>query len=195
MQHQEEHKQHMEGEKANRTALIAVSTGIVALLLGLCLGGLMGGVGGYLIGRSAASKAVAPQWPRFIPTPQQDLPALPMPRSLPTPERLRPGGLIPQAGAMIQEVAVGSPAAEAGLKAGDIITKVDNTPIDADHRLADVVAQYKPGDKVTLTVWRAGSTRTITVTAGAHPEDATRAYLGVRYGELTPQRVTPQPRD
>lgn len=185
----------MEGEKPNRTALIAVVTGIVALLLGLCLGGLAGGVGGYLIGRSAAPRAGAPQWPRFVPTPPGGLPALPTPRSLPTPERLHPGGLIPQAGAMIQEVVTGSPAAEAGLKAGDIITKVDDTPIDADHRLADVVTQYKPGDKVTLTVWRTGSTRTITVTVGVHPEDATRAYLGVRYGELAPQRGTPQPRD
>lgn len=185
----------MEGEKPNRTAWIAVITGIVALLLGLCLGGLAGGVGGYLIGRSAAPRTAATLWPRFMPTPQRDLPAIPTPRPPQPPERLRPGGIIPQAGAMIQEVAANSPAAEAGLKVGDIITQVDRTPIDANHRLADVVAQYKPGDKVTLTVWRTGSTRTITVTVGAHPEDATRAYLGVRYGELAPQRVTPQPGD
>jgi serine protease Do len=175
----------MEEEKPKRTALIAVITGIVALLLGLCLGGLAGGIGGYLIGRSAARQAIAPPWPRAIPTPRAAQP----------PERLRPGGLIPQAGALIQEVAADSPAAAAGLKAGDIITQVDKTPIDANHRLADVVAQYKPGDKVTLTIWRTGATRTLTVTVGAHPEDATRAYLGVRYGELMPQRVTPQPKD
>ena len=185
----------MEEDKSNRTTLIAVITGIVALLLGLCLGCLVGGAGGYLIGRSAAPRAAATQGPRAIPTPQRGLPAIPTSRVPQTPERLRPGGLIPQAGAMIQEVVQGSPAAEAGLKAGDIVTMVDKTPIDADHRLADIVAQYKPGDKVTLTVWRSGDTRTITVTVGAHPEDAQRAYLGVRYGELTPQRVTPQPKD
>ncbi len=182
----------MEGEKSNRTTLIAVITGIVALLLGLCLGGLAGGVGGYLIGQSTAPRAIATQRPRAIPTPQRGLPAIPTPRAPQTPERMRPGGLIPQAGAMIQEVVAGSPADEAGLKAGDIVTLVDKTPIDADHRLADVVAQYKPGDKVTLTVWRMTATRTITVTVGAHPEDATRAYLGVKYGELTPQQ-TPRP--
>lgn len=180
----------MESEKSNRTALIAVITGMVALLLGLGLGGLIGGAGGYLIGRSVASRDVAAPWPRFIPTPQRDLPAIPQPF-----RRLPGGSFIPRAGAMIQEVMAGSPAAEAGLKAGDIITKVDQTPIDADHRLADVIARYKPGNKVTLTIWRAGATRTITVTVGAHPEDATRAYLGVRYGELTPQRATPQPED
>jgi hypothetical protein len=36
------------------------------------------------------------------------------------------------------------------------------------------------------------NTRTVTVTVGAHPEDAQRAYLGVKYGELTPQQ-TPRP--
>jgi S1-C subfamily serine protease len=184
----------MEGEKSNRTTLIAVITGIVALLLGLCLGGLVGGASGYLIGRSAAPRVAPAQLlPRVNPTPQRRLPVVPTPAAPQTPERMRPGGLMPQAGAMIQEVVAGSPAAEAGLKAGDIITMVDKTPIDADHRLADVVTQYKPGDKVSLTVWRMGNTRTITVTVGAHPDDAQRAYLGVRYGELTPQRGTPQP--
>jgi len=186
----------MEGEKQNRTTLIAVITGIVALLLGLCLGGLAGGVGGYLIGRSAGPRVAPAQLlPRGMPTPQRRLPAVPTPSAPQTPERMRPGGLMPQGGAMIQEVVADSPAAEAGLKVGDIITMVDKTPIDADHRLADVVAQYKPGDKVTLTVWRTANTRTITVTVGAHPDDAQRAYLGVRYGELAPQRVTPQPGD
>lgn len=81
------------------------------------------------------------------------------------------------------------------MQAGDVVTKVDNTPVDADHRLADIMAQYKPGDKVSLALWRAGNTRKVTVTLGAHPEDAQRAYLGVKYGDLTPQRVTPQPKD
>jgi S1-C subfamily serine protease len=146
-----------------------------------------------MIGRSAAPRVAPAQLlPRGLPTPQRRLPAMPTPAAPQTPERLRPGGLIPQAGAMIQEVVTGSPADEAGLKAGDIVTLVDKTPIDADHRLADVVAQYKPGDKVTLTVWRMANTRTVTVTVGAHPEDAQRAYLGVKYGELTPQQ-TPRP--
>ncbi len=183
-------------EKKNRTTLIAVITGIVALLLGLCLGATVGGVGGFLIGRSAAPRVAPPlQLPRGVPTPQRRLPNVPTPAVPQLPERMRPGGLIPQAGALIQEVVQGAPAAEAGLQAGDVVTKVDNTPVDADHRLADIMAQYKPGDKVSLALWRAGNTRQVTVTLGAHPDDAQRAYLGVKYGDLTPQRVTPQPKD
>ena len=181
----------MEDAPKNRTALIAVITGLVALLLGLCLGLAVGGAGGYLIGRSAAGRAMpalpwlppapAPQWR----TPQAPTPALP----------LRPGGFFPRAGALIQEVMANTPAAEAGLRTGDVITQVDSTPVDANHRLADLIAQRKPGDKVTLTVWRAGNTRTVTVTLAAHPDDAQRPYLGVMYAELPGQRATPQPGD
>lgn len=181
----------MEDTPKSRTALIAIITGLVALLLGLCLGLALGGAGGYLIGRSAGPRSL-PLWPWEPPalTPQWRAPQVPTPL-LP----LRPGGFFPRAGALVQEVAANTPAAKAGLRTGDIITKVDNTPIDADHRLADIIAQRKPDDQVTLTVWRAGNTRTVTVTLAAHPDDAQRAYLGVMYTELPPQRVTPQPGD
>ncbi|MGC8780230.1 MAG: S1C family serine protease [Anaerolineae bacterium] len=180
----------------NRTALIAVITGLIALLLGLCLGLVAGGVGGYLIGRSADARwgLPLPVFPE-APTPPRRLPLLPTPALPSTPERLRPGGFFPRAGALIQEVVANTPAAEGGLRTGDIITKVNDAPVDADHRLADLIARYKPGDKVSLTVWRAGNTRTVTVTLAAHPDNAQRPYLGVTYVELPPQRVTPQPGD
>ena len=89
----------------------------------------------------------------------------------------------------------GSPAAAANLGRNDVITQVESTPIDADHRLADVVSQYKPGDTVSFTIWRGGNTRVIKVTVGAHPDDAKRAYLGVRYSDIVPEQGTPQPSD
>ncbi len=182
-------------EKQNRTALIAVITGIVALLLGLCLGAMIGGAGGYLIGRAGVAKsAVTPALPRVIPT-WPRLPIVPTPAVPQTPERLRPGGLIPRSGALIQEVLPDTPADKAGLRVGDVITQIQNTPVDANHRLADVLAQYKPGQQTTLTIWRMGSTHTVTVTLGEHPDNAQRPYLGIRYSELAPQRLTPQPGD
>lgn len=47
-----------------------------------------------------------------------------------------------------------SPAAVAGLKAGDIITWIDNQEINATNDLADVLVNYKPGDKIVITYLR-----------------------------------------
>jgi serine protease Do len=60
-------------------------------------------------------------------------------------------------------VVAGSPAAKAGLKDGDIITKVDGTLIDPTHSLQTLVSNHKVGDKVDLTVIRDGKTIDVTV--------------------------------
>jgi serine protease Do len=66
-------------------------------------------------------------------------------------------------------VIAGSPAANAGLQEGDIITKVNSDSIDSTHTLSTLIAKYKPGDNVTLTVNRGGKTQTINVTLGTAP--------------------------
>ena len=62
-----------------------------------------------------------------------------------------------------------SPAAKAGLKANDIIVKVNTTPIGDGRGLATLLAQYLPGDKVELTVLRDGKEQIISVTLGEYP--------------------------
>jgi S1-C subfamily serine protease len=193
----------MTEENKNRTAVIAIVTGIIALFLGLCLGAMLGGTGGYLIGRSTAARPAPLIRPtRAIPTPMRTIPAAtqrparPAATATPTPSLPRTGpGNLPQSGALIQEVVEGSPAADADLRIDDVITQVENTPIDANHRLADVVSQYQPGDTLSFTIWRGGNARVIKVTVGARPDDAQRAYLGVRYSDITPPQGTPQPSD
>lgn len=59
-------------------------------------------------------------------------------------------------GAKIGEVSSGSAAEKAGLKQGDLITKVDDITIDGPESLADAIARYKPEDKVTITYTRDG---------------------------------------
>jgi serine protease Do len=95
-----------------------------------------------------------------------------------------PPGMMGMTGALVQEVIEKSPAADAGLAALDVITQVDDTPLDANHPLLDVLGRYKPGDQVKLTVWRAGDTRTLMVRLGKHPNDPARPYLGVKYLEV-----------
>jgi S1-C subfamily serine protease len=68
-------------------------------------------------------------------------------------------------------VRAGSPADKAGVKDGDIITKINDQTIDADHPLDAVLSQFAPGQTVTLTIIRNGNTTTIDVTLGTRPKD------------------------
>ncbi|MFE1957520.1 trypsin-like peptidase domain-containing protein [Streptomyces sp. NPDC059479] len=58
------------------------------------------------------------------------------------------------------------PAAKAGLKAGDVITKFNDTPIDSGPTLIGQIWTHKPGDKVTLTYIRDGKESKVQVTLG-----------------------------
>ena len=62
---------------------------------------------------------------------------------------------------------------------GDVITAVDETEIANFEQLVEALANYSPGDGVQVTVDRDGEIVMSTVTLAAHPEDETKAYLGV----------------
>ncbi len=64
-----------------------------------------------------------------------------------------------------------SPAGKAGLKAGDVITKLDDRVIDSGPTLISEIWTHKPGDKVTLTYEREGKTSTAEVTLGQREGD------------------------
>lgn len=61
------------------------------------------------------------------------------------------------------------PAEKAGLKAGDIILKIDDKNIDQTNSLSALVNKHKVGDKITLTILRDGKEQKIDVTLGAAP--------------------------
>lgn len=61
---------------------------------------------------------------------------------------------VPQ-GAFVQEVVPGSPAEQAGIRAGDIITGFDGKDINGEsNELANLIAQKKIGDSVVISIWR-----------------------------------------
>jgi serine protease Do len=62
-----------------------------------------------------------------------------------------------------------SPASKAGLKTGDIITKINDKKLSIKQQLADVVSQYKIGDKIELLVTRDGKEETISLTLEERP--------------------------
>jgi putative serine protease PepD len=72
-------------------------------------------------------------------------------------------------GLYIVAVVAGSPAQAAGLRAGDIITAVDNTPATSSDTLAAITLTKRPGDKVSVEYERQGRSATTTVTLGAQP--------------------------
>jgi len=67
-------------------------------------------------------------------------------------------------------IVANSPAAKAGLKDKDIITKVNGVKVGAAGSLANLIGEYKPGDTIQLTVIRDGSETAINVTLEGYPE-------------------------
>ena len=76
-------------------------------------------------------------------------------------------GLPADSGAYVARVNPGSGAAEAGIEAGDIITKFDGGAVESASDLMLAVRSKNPGDKVTLEVNRNGETKEVEVTLGS----------------------------
>jgi S1-C subfamily serine protease len=72
-------------------------------------------------------------------------------------------------GIVVSQVAQGSPAAQAGLKQGDVITSLGGDPIKSTEDLRTALAKRKIGDSVELTVARGGSQQKLTLQLAARP--------------------------
>lgn len=80
-------------------------------------------------------------------------------------------GLKSTRGALVAEPQKGSPAIEAGIKSGDVITAVNGDSVDGPRELARKIASIGPDKKVDLTVWRDGGEKTMAVKLGVLPND------------------------
>ncbi|MGM9487541.1 Do family serine endopeptidase [Ideonella sp. YS5] len=69
-------------------------------------------------------------------------------------------------GALVASVEPDSPASKAGLQAGDVLQRIGSRDIIASADLPAVITLAKPGDKVTLQVWRNGEKRDVEVALG-----------------------------
>jgi serine protease Do len=81
-------------------------------------------------------------------------------------------------GVLIQDVGEQGPAAEAGLKAGDIVYERDGKPVEDVVTFRNGIAQTPPGTKVALGIWRDGKKKSIAVTLGTLPGDEQQANVG-----------------
>jgi 2-alkenal reductase len=66
-------------------------------------------------------------------------------------------------------VVEGSPAAAAGVRDGDLVTAINGERIDAEHPVDDLLAQYGPDEKLSLSVLRGGQTTTLQLILGKRP--------------------------
>ena len=73
-------------------------------------------------------------------------------------------------GALIRSVEAGGPAAGAGLREGDVVTKVDDLPIDDSESLVATIRGHRPGDEVEITYLRGDDEKTVTVELGSDAE-------------------------
>ncbi len=76
-------------------------------------------------------------------------------------------------GAKIVQVVKGAPAAQAGLKVGDVITAYNGKTITSADDLTAAVTASKAGEKVTVTIKRGGTTTHTSVDLGVQPSAAT----------------------
>ena len=82
----------------------------------------------------------------------------------------RPFSIQRDKGVFIAEVAPQSPAAKAGLKAGDVIERMDNQPITTADQVQDRVEASTVGQPLTMGVLRGQKLLTLEVTPSKHPE-------------------------
>jgi serine protease Do len=80
---------------------------------------------------------------------------------------------LPQGSAIVSQVESGTPAAEAGLQAGDIVTAIEGAPLENHLELGNQIASMQPGDEVSLRINREGETKNLTVTLGSRSNMAT----------------------
>ena len=88
--------------------------------------------------------------------------------------------------ALVVTVVAGSPAEQAGLKPDDLITAMNDQPINTTEDVTEVIKRQRPGDTLQLIVQRQGITVIINVTLTAHPDDPARAFLGISLPPLSP---------
>jgi Do/DeqQ family serine protease len=116
-----------------------------------------------------------------------------------TPDIARSLGMETATGALVSSVQEDSPADDAGVERGDVITAIDGNAVKSSNELRNRIASTKPGARVTLTVRRDGSEKKLAATLDELPASAGGDEEGAGEprgeGGALGLRVEPLPRD
>jgi membrane-associated protease RseP (regulator of RpoE activity) len=159
-------------EEQRKKPILKIVALLAALGLAMACGAVLGGGGVY-----------------FLTELLGDRDSLDETRAATVVEGLREGGemRLPVGGATIRAVMPDTPAEEAGLQVGDRVVAVDGEELGLRGDLAALIADYEPGDRVTLDVERSdGDEAKVKVRLGEHPDKAGSPYLGVRFSASPP---------
>src|SRR5205085_4292436 len=104
-------------------------------------------------------------------------------------------GAIVEDGAQISDVSNGSAAQSAGLRNGDVITKIDETLITDADSLVATIRSYRPGDQVTVTYTRDGDQKTITLKLDSDASTTNSCPCFPPFQGSGPHRQEPAPLD
>jgi serine protease Do len=80
-------------------------------------------------------------------------------------------GLGTPRGALVNGIEKDGPAAKAGVEVGDIILKVDARDVKNSNDLPRIITLFRPGSKITVTVWRKGAQRDLAIVVAEMKED------------------------
>jgi len=80
-----------------------------------------------------------------------------------TPELARHFGLPEDEGLVVVRVETNSPAGEAGIRAGDLILEVDQSPVKALSDYQEAISSFQKGDTILFLIRRGGNTLYLTV--------------------------------
>ena len=93
-------------------------------------------------------------------------------------------GLAKPSGALVTLVQKGGPAEEAGIKTKDVIMRFDGKAVSTSSDLPRIVGATKPGSKVSIQVWRNGSTKKMIVLVDEFPSDEKIASRGSKKSKV-----------
>jgi len=102
-------------------------------------------------------------------------------------------GLDDDAGAFVEDVSEGTPAADAGMKVYDVIRQLDGTKVKDATDLMERVSNHAPGETVKLEIWRDGKSMDLNVKLGERPTEIAAAkpgetaVMGITVTALTPE--------
>jgi serine protease Do len=91
-------------------------------------------------------------------------------------------------GALVAKVLPKSPAADAGLAAGDVVLEFDGTPVEHSSDLPPLVGRTRVGSKIPLTILREGKPVTVPLTIGELPDDEQLDLAAGSRGGPSPDR-------
>ena len=98
-------------------------------------------------------------------------------------------GLKSSDGALVQSVEKGKPADKAGLKYGDVITRIDDVTVKTNRDLIDYVSGKPPGAKITIGYVRDGREQSSVATLETRPEDGEKPAVQEEESKASRQKM------